>query len=73
MQGSAGIRRSLAQQRPVITHDALTYESDHAILLVGATPKGFWIADPAICEIYWRHEKQFFAGAEEFIAIASPS
>ena len=56
-----------------MTNDALTYEADHAILLVGHTPKGFCIADPAVGEIYWKHERKFFAGADEFIAVVGPS
>ncbi len=67
------IRSALRGGEPVMTNDALTYNEDHAILLVGETPKGFWIADPAIGEIYRRHERSFFAGADEFIAVAGPN
>ena len=63
------IRKALVDGHPVMSNDALTYTDDHAILLVGQTPKGFWIADPAVCEIYWRREDKFKAGAHEFIAI----
>jgi len=63
------IRRSLQQEYPVMTNDSLTYVEDHAILLVGETPKGFWIADPATCSLYWRHEDRVMAGADEFIAV----
>jgi ABC-type bacteriocin/lantibiotic exporter with double-glycine peptidase domain len=67
------VRCALRRGEPVMTNDEFTYTSDHAILLVGETPKGFWIADPAIGEVYWRHERRFFAGADQFIAIAEPS
>lgn len=67
------IRSALQKGQPVMTNDSLTYENNHAILLVGETPKGFWIADPAIGEVYWRHERSFFAAAEEFIAVAGPN
>ena len=69
----AQVRTALKQQQPVISNDALTYANDHAILVIGSTPKGFWIADPAVGEIYWRHDRQFFAGADEFIAICGPN
>ena len=69
LQKRAEVRVALDRQQPVISNDALTYEHDHAILVIGATPKGFWIADPAVGEIYWRHQRQFFAAADEFIAI----
>jgi|GEM_PF-4643539 len=68
----AQVRSALKQQQPVISNDALTYENDHAILVIGSTPKGFYIADPAVGEIYWRHERRFLAGADEFIAISGP-
>ena len=55
----------------MITTDNVSYENDHAVLLVGETPKGYWIADPAVCEVYWRHEDQVKAGASEFIAVAA--
>lgn len=72
LKSAAGIRRALRRGEPVITNDSASYVEDHAILLVGETPKGFWIADPAICEIYWRHEKQFLESAGEFIAVSRP-
>ena len=53
-----------------MSNDSATYESDHAILVIGATNKGFWIADPAIGQILWRHERQFFEAANEFIAVS---
>lgn len=52
-----------------MTNDSLTFDENHAILLVGETPKGFWIADPRTCEIYWRHEDRFMAGADEIAAV----
>ncbi len=55
-----------------MTNDEINYVSSHAILLIGQTPKGFWIADPAVGEVYWRHERSFFAGADEFIAVVGP-
>ena len=69
----AQVRTALKREQPVMSNDALTYENDHAILVIGSTPKGFWIADPAVGEIYWRHDRQFFAGSDEFIAISGPN
>ena len=63
------IRKALQREQPVMTNDSLTYDENHAILLVGETPKGFWIADPRTCEIYWWHEDRLMAGADEFIAV----
>ena len=65
----ASVRAALKRGEPVITTDNVSYENDHAVLLVGETPKGYWIADPAVCEVYWRHEDQVKAGASEFIAV----
>lgn len=73
LRSRSAVRSALRRGEPVITNDDQTYENDHAILLVGETPKGFWIADPAIGEIYWRHERRFFAGADEFIAVSGPT
>ena len=67
------VRSALRNGEPVMTNDEINYVSSHAILLVGQTPKGFWIADPAIGEVYWRHQDRFFAGADEFIAVAGPN
>ena len=67
------IRTALRNGLPVISNDELNEGGSHAILLVGQTPKGFWIADPAIGEVYWRHQDRFFAGADEFIAVAGPN
>lgn len=63
------VREALARGLPVMSNDALTYENNHAILAIGATAKGFWIADPLLGEVYWRHERQFFKSANEFIAV----
>ncbi len=71
LRSASAVRKALRSGYPVISDDSVSYRENHAILVVGETPKGFWIADPAICEIYWRHEKQFLEGADEFIAIKS--
>jgi ABC-type bacteriocin/lantibiotic exporter with double-glycine peptidase domain len=63
------VREALMRGEPVMSHDALTYENDHAILVIGATAKGFWIADPLLGEVYWRHERAFFAAADDYIAV----
>lgn len=73
LRGIAGIRRAISQNKPVISNDEISYGESHAILVIGSTPKGLWIADPAIGEIYWRHERRFLAGADEFIAISGPT
>ena len=70
LRSRAQVRAALRRGEPVMSNDALTYDSDYAILVIGATVKGFWIADPAVGEIYWRHECQFFAAADEFIAVS---
>ena len=67
------IRAALRRGEPVITNDDQTYEHDHAILLVGETTNGFWIADPAVGKVYWRSASTFFAGADEFIAVSAPN
>ena len=64
------VRAALRRGEPVMSNDSMTYESDHAILVIGATNKGFWIVDPAIGQILWRHERQFFKAADEFIAVS---
>ena len=51
LRSKAQIKAALRQGQPVMTNDDLNYISDHAILLVGETPKGFWIADPAIGKV----------------------
>jgi hypothetical protein len=73
LRTKAQIRSALKKGQPVMTNDEINYVSSHAILLIGQTPKGFWIADPAIGEVYWRHERSFFAGADEFIAVVGPN
>ena len=40
------VREALVRGEPVMSNDALTYENDHAILVIGATAKGFEIAYP---------------------------
>ena len=66
------IRNALQNGQPVITHDELSYEHDHAILLVGQTPKGFWLADPVLGQIHWKNENRVMAAASEFIAVGAP-
>ena len=73
LRSKAQIRTALRQGLPVMSNDYLNDGGSHAILLVGQTPKGFWIADPAIGEVYWRHQDRFFAGADEFIAVSGPN
>ena len=70
LRSRAQVRAALRGGVPVMSNDSATYESDHAILVIGATNKGFWIADPAIGQILWRHERQFFEAANEFIAVS---
>jgi len=70
LKRASQVRAALRGGVPVMSHDALTYANDHAILVVGQTPKGFWIADPVPAQIYWRHERQFFKSANEFIAVS---
>ena len=69
LKTKAGIRKALRRKQPVMTDDSVSFRENHAILLVGETSKGFWIADPRTCEIYWRHEDRYMAGADEAIAV----
>lgn len=71
LRSRAQVRAALRRGEPVMSNDSMTYDSDHAILVIGATIKGFWIADPAVGEIYWRHERQFFAFSQEYIAVSA--
>ena len=66
---SSGVRRALQRGQPVISHDAVSYQSDHAILVIGQTPKGFWIADPLVAEMRWEKEARFLQMSEEWIAV----
>ena len=70
LRSRAQVRAALRRGEPVMSNDSVTYENNHAILVIGATTKGFWIADPAVGEIYWRHERQFFAFSQEYIAVS---
>ena len=65
----AGVRAALKRGEPVISNDDTSYAHNHAILVVGQTPKGFWIADPLVAEVYWRKDEQFFAASDEWIAV----
>jgi hypothetical protein len=65
----AEIRSALKRGEPVMGNDGVNYGNNHAILLIGETPKGFYVADPAVCEIFWRHEDQVITAGEEFIAV----
>ena len=52
------VRSALRAGRLVISHDALTYRpDDHAIILAGATTKGFYVADSNFSRVRWRREK----------------
>ena len=62
-------RKALQQGYPVMASDMVTFDEGHAILLVGETAKGYWISDSYRCEIYWRHEDRFMAGADEIVAV----
>ena len=73
LRSRAQVRTALRDGLPVMSNDELNEGGSHAILLVGQTHKGFWIADPAIGEVYWRHQDRFFAGADEFIAVSGPN
>ena len=64
------VRGTLRKGLPVMSNDAISHSGDHAILVIGQTPKGFWIVDPGYSEILWRHETQFFAASNEYIAVA---
>lgn len=66
-----GVRQALKRGEPVITNDANSFNHDHAIVLIGETAKGFWVADSLVAEIYWRSDELVFAVADEFIAVAS--
>ena len=63
------VRAALKRGEPVISNDSFTYAEDHAILVVGETAKGFYIADSVVGQIRWKHEDRFMAGASEFIAV----
>jgi len=64
------VRRALRKGIPVMSGDSVTHEHDHAILLIGATAKGFWVADPLVAEMIWRRDGEVFAGADAFVAVA---
>lgn len=63
------VRAALKRGEPVISNDSLTYEDDHAILVVGQTAKGFYCVDPVLGQVRWKHQQRFMAGAHEFIAV----
>jgi hypothetical protein len=63
------ISAALKRGDPIITNDSITYEHDHAVLLVGTTPKGVWLADPAIGGLRWMHQDVLRTAADEFIAV----
>jgi ABC-type bacteriocin/lantibiotic exporter with double-glycine peptidase domain len=71
LKSKAQIRAAIQRGEPVIANDFISYLNNHAILLVGETPKGFWVADPVVGQIRWRHERQMMAGADEWIAVAA--
>ena len=63
------ISAALQRGEPIITNDSITYEHDHAVLLVGMTPKGVWLADPALGGLRWMHQDVLRTAADEFIAV----
>ena len=73
LRNLAAARRALQAGRLVISHDKITYRpDDHAILLAGATKKGFYVVDPNCDRIKWRREDRMKEAANEFIAVFLP-
>lgn len=68
----ASVKTALKNGIPVVSNDAITYDSDHATLLCGATKSGVYVADPNTGKITWRSENWLRNVADEFIAIIPP-
>lgn len=65
-------RAALRKGIPVVSNDSVTYADDHAILLVGKTPKGIYAADPNTGEIRLKSTKWMKVASDEFYAIFPP-
>jgi predicted double-glycine peptidase len=63
-------RSALRAGKFVISHDSTTYQpQDHAVLLVGTTQKGWYVADSNLPSVKWRSDNWLRAAANEFIAL----
>lgn len=66
----AAVRRALKVGQMVISSDCTSWGGRHAILIVGATPKGFYVADSNLPDgVRWRSEAFVRRATDEFIAI----
>ncbi len=65
----AAVRRALNAGQLVISSDVVSWGGRHAILLVGATPKGFYLADSNLPSVRWKSEGFVRRASDEFIAI----
>lgn len=65
----AAVRRALNAGQMVISTDCVSWGGRHAIVLVGATPAGFYIADSNVPVVRWKREAWVRRAADEFIAI----
>jgi hypothetical protein len=64
------VRRAIHAGGVVLAANTTDYEDDHAVLLVGVTPYGFRVFDPATGRIAWKSDQSVKAAANgEFIAI----
>lgn len=66
LKSFVSVARALRKGHPVIADDNKTYQDSHAILIVGATPQGFYFLDPAKGKQLWRSFSWFARAATEF-------
>jgi len=69
LRSAREIRQALTKGAPVLASDNFSRPFDHAILLSGFSPRGFYFIDPIDAREHWRSDRQVLRCSDEFIAI----
>ncbi len=69
LRSRSAVRAALKAGNPVISCDNISYAEPHAVLLVDATQKGFYVADSIPQTIRWKSAEWIKRAADEFIVV----
>jgi hypothetical protein len=68
LRSSDHVRAAIKVGLPVICSDETSYEDSHAALVIGQSPTGFCIADPATGKARWR-TSEWLTNSDEFLVV----
>jgi hypothetical protein len=66
----SSLKSALSKGSVLLAGDSKTYDDEHAIIILGFSPRGYWLVDPAVGVFTWRNKKRVMTASDQFIAVA---